>query len=253
MLSLHELLVLTSVIFRHGGQSTFNLDIAHEAVLRASSKYSPSVLQFLFLNTNPFTPASASVHYIESIVDMDAKEKFFSVCDVMLHARHDGESFGLAVAEMSVRNKPVMTYLPPASSLSYKTHIRYLGDKGFYYSTIGELDALIDHFIAHGIEDKDYNAYRDLSPGKVIRQFESVFIKPCLAMKKRSSKSFLSHKFSHLFRGWIFCMDMLSINDMVFSFRTNPSHTANGRNYTNYLIQGLCSYSSGTVLYDYYI
>ena len=219
------------------------MDIAHEAVRRASSRYSPSDLQFLFLNTDPFTPASASVHYLESIVDMDAKEKFFSACDAMIHARHDGESFGLAVAEMSVRNKPVMTYLPPASSWSYKTHIRYLGDKGYYYSTVSELDALIDRFIARGIEDKDYNAYRDLSPGIVIRQFENVFIKPCLAMKQSLSTSFLSHKFSHLYRGWVFGIEMLSVNELLFSFRTSPPHAASYGNCSSYVSQGMCLYS----------
>ena len=37
------------------------------------------------------------------------KEAFYRTCDAMLHARRDGETFGLAVAEFSVRNKPVIT------------------------------------------------------------------------------------------------------------------------------------------------
>jgi hypothetical protein len=147
---------------------------------------------------------------------MDEKEAYFSLCDVMIHARHDGESFGLAVAEMSVRNKPVMTFRPPKTSPAYLTHIRYLGEKGFYYTTGYELDALIDDFVVHGVEVRDYNAYRDVSPEKVMVQFENTFIKPCLSLSDKENST--SFRFSHTVRDFMFWMTSLSPGVLLFEF-----------------------------------
>jgi hypothetical protein len=202
------------IVCRHGGFDTFNLDIAHQAVGRASRTFSPSTLQFLFLNTFPFMEESPSVHFLPSIVDMAEKEEFFSQCDVMLHARYDGESFGLAIAEMSVRNKPVMTFRPPSPSLAYTSHIRILGQKGFYYTSGKELDALIADFVVSGVESKDHNAYRDFSPEKVMTQFESTFIIPCLSTNTMENRS--SVRFSHSCRESIFWMTLLSPGVLLF-------------------------------------
>ena len=43
----------------------------------------------------------------------------------MLHARKDGETFGLAVAEFSVANKPIITY----ANSKDKEHLRILNNK----------------------------------------------------------------------------------------------------------------------------
>lgn len=204
------------MLCRHGGLNTFNLNIAHQAVKRASSIYSPSILQFLFLNTFPFMESSPSVHFLTSIVDLAAKEEFFDLCDLMLHARVDGESFGLAVAEMSIRNKPVLTYLPPDNSPAYRSHIRYLGEKGYYYTTREELDALLDDFVVNGVEERDYNAYRDFSPEKVMVVFEDIFIKPCLLSAKKTNAT--SFRFSHTIQEFLFWMTLSSPGVLIFEF-----------------------------------
>lgn len=36
------------------------------------------------------------------------KTTFINTCDAMLWARHDGETFGLAIGEFSSKNKPVI-------------------------------------------------------------------------------------------------------------------------------------------------
>ena len=46
----------------------------------------------------------------------------------MIHARQEGESFGIAVGEFSFCNKPVITY----SQSPEKNHLVTLGDKGLY-------------------------------------------------------------------------------------------------------------------------
>jgi len=43
-------------------------------------------------------------------VDQGEKARFFATCDIMLHARLHGETFGLAVGEFAVLGKPVITF-----------------------------------------------------------------------------------------------------------------------------------------------
>lgn len=96
-------------VCRHGGYETFSLPMAHNAVKLLVQKFNGSQLQFIFLNTLDFGVISPQVRFLKRTADMVKKEEFFSACDLMLHARKDGETFGLAVAEFSVRQKPVIT------------------------------------------------------------------------------------------------------------------------------------------------
>lgn len=216
----------TLVVCRHGGEGSFNIPAAHESVRRAIARWPPTKLQFLFLNTKRFAiesssasrrsgrsssstsgnsgssgyAASSSVHFIEASADMGEKEAFLSTCDVMLHARLDGETFGLAIAEMSVRNRPVITF-NHNNSREGDAHIKILGDKGFYYTTSAELDAIIDDFVSNGIPPNDYNQYRAFSPENVMRKFDDIFVRPCLAEGTQSvpwfDKSHYSMVFDH--------------------------------------------------------
>ena len=91
--------------------------------------YNETTLHFLFMGTNHFSSQNISnfensitvdtpvdshlhkqLHFIPTVSDLDEKELFFQTCNAMLHARLSGETFGLAVAEFSVRNLPVITY-----------------------------------------------------------------------------------------------------------------------------------------------
>jgi hypothetical protein len=173
--------------------------------------------------------SSPSVHFEDSIINITEKEQFFALCDIMLHGRADGESFGLAVAEMSIRNKPVMTFRPPDSSPAYRTHIQHLGKKGFYYSTGEELDSLLYDFITNGVKaDEDYNAYSDFSPEKVMVIFDDVFIKPCLLSKSRNKSSI---RYSHHFQYFTFWMSLLSPKELLYEVRcSNDKRSSNGNN-----------------------
>lgn len=95
-------------VCRHGGYNTFSLQIAHTAIKSLLELFNENQLQFIFLNTESFI-TDPKVHFLQKTADMLKKEEFFSACDVMLHARKDGETFGLAVAEFSIRQKPVIT------------------------------------------------------------------------------------------------------------------------------------------------
>ena len=62
--------------------------------------------------------------------------RFFATCDAMLHAREEGETFGMAVAEFSLRNKPVITY--NGSGQYDNAHVRMLGSKALLYCQTAE-------------------------------------------------------------------------------------------------------------------
>ena len=102
---------------------------------------------------------------------------YFSACDILLHARKDGETFGLAVAEFSVCNKPVITYINSKD----RKHILILGNKGFYYQDKRALKFIVSNFIFSGIPKVDYNAYKNFPPKIVMQKFKKTFVDPLIS------------------------------------------------------------------------
>ena len=97
--------------------------------------------------------------------------RFINTCDAMLHARKQGESFGLAVGGFSVRNRPVITF----EGSKDRAHIEQLGDKGIYYRSKRELIRVLDRFEPD--PTRNWDAYsRDLSPDPVMERFAKVFL-----------------------------------------------------------------------------
>jgi hypothetical protein len=99
--------------------------------------------------------------------------KFINTCNAMIHARKMGESFGLSVAEFSIKNKPIIT-----CSCGDLAHIDILGDKAITYTTKESLMSIFEN-IQQIIESRsDWNAYNDYSPENVMRIFkETIFDK----------------------------------------------------------------------------
>lgn len=153
------------VLCRHGGADTFNIPFVQTAIRSwYSSNSTFNSLYFIFLGTNSFIN-HPNVHFLGTSIDPKYKERFFASCDAMLHARKDGETFGKAVAEFSVRQKPVITF-NTLNSVD-REHIHILGDKAFLYHDTPSLEAIVVSFIKNGIPKKDYNAYRFFSPDNV--------------------------------------------------------------------------------------
>jgi hypothetical protein len=136
------------VIGRHGGFNTFNIPFVPILLNKWMTDHPGHRLVFLFLNTKPMPELEAHnerVKYIQSTHDLYQKALFIDMCDAMLHARTDGESFGLAVAEFAQRGKIVMTYNGVAlEPWYYRHHEKVLGNLGWYYSNEKELSQLLD-------------------------------------------------------------------------------------------------------------
>jgi hypothetical protein len=160
-----------AIVFgRHGGYDTFDTDfIAGTQVITEVLNRKENVY-FLFLNTKKFIN-HPRVIFLDTIVNNNDKVKFINTCDAMLHLRFIGESFGLACAEFSIRNKPVITWFGSKE----RNHIEILGDKGIYYNTPQDLFNVLMTFTVDNT--KDWNAYREYSPDKVMKIFEEVNLK----------------------------------------------------------------------------
>ncbi len=169
-----------TVLGRHGGFETFNLPFAREVVVEVLQQR-PDIY-FLFLNTQSFVEHPRAI-FFPPTADLQRKTRFINTCDGMLHARVEGETFGLAVGEFSIRNKPVITWLDGKD----KHHIQVLGEKGIYYQTPAELRQILMQFKAM---PGDWDAFsKDFSPAPVMQAFAQVFLGQTPAPQQPSAKS----------------------------------------------------------------
>lgn len=158
-----------AIVFgRHGGDGTFNIPFVYSSIQNILKKRDD--VYFVFLNTNQFLPAHPRIIHLAPVANLKEKRMFINSCDAMIHARPEGESFGAAVAEFSICNKPVITYYGSRE----RNHIFTLKDKGIYYNNAEELENILLNFKKE--PDKDWNAYREFSPENVMLKFKKVFI-----------------------------------------------------------------------------
>jgi len=156
------------VIGWYGGNN-FEIPFAKQAVIDVASKRKDIV--FLFMNQDSFCDLE-NVIFIAGTTDQYQKVSFINTCDIMIHARERGETFGLAIAEFSSKNKPIITY-----SLSpERNHIEILQDKGIYYSNFNELSNILFNIQHSDIKNKEWNCYQKFTPEIVINQFNQVFL-----------------------------------------------------------------------------
>lgn len=163
-----------AVVFgRHGGYGTFSVGFASEAVVEVAMAHPD--WYFLFLNTAQFCNLP-NVIFLPGTAEMVYKTKFINTCDAMIHARIDGETFGLACAEFSIKNKPVITWVGGAGA-----HISILGSKGIYYHNKEELISIL---LSSGnnieeIRQSNWDAYSEkYNPQTVMETFDKVFLQP---------------------------------------------------------------------------
>jgi hypothetical protein len=157
----------------YGGPDSFNIDFAKKAVVDVA-RLNKNVY-FIFMNTNTFCH-EPNILFLEGTTDFEKKIGFINTCDACIHARNGGESFGLTVAEFSSKNKPVITTSHCTVALNDLAHLQMLGDRAITYGDYGELVNILSNFNSIVDPSKDWNAYREFSPEKVMKQFEQVFI-----------------------------------------------------------------------------
>tara|TARA_Y100000992_G_scaffold111975_2_gene72983 strand:+ start:1950 stop:2936 length:987 start_codon:yes stop_codon:yes gene_type:complete len=154
------------VLGRYGADTQFNIDYVHDAIkdyLAANSN-----IYFLFMNTNNFFN-HPNIIYLEKSVNNEYKSKFINTCNAMLHARKMGETFGLAIAEFSTKNKPILT-----SKSGDIEHLKILGEKAIIYNSKNELLQIFNNIENIINSRNDWNSYKDYSPDKVMEKFNTL-------------------------------------------------------------------------------
>ena len=105
-------------------------------------------------------------------------ENYLSACDAMLHARWEGETFGLSCAEFLIRGKPIITW----SSSRERNHFLLAEDSIITYNFESDLAALLTNmsidFIKYkaSLIDKAY-LINNYSQENVSIQFKEILAK----------------------------------------------------------------------------
>jgi hypothetical protein len=178
----------------YGGESSFNIPFVKNTICNIAKKRKD--LYFIFLNFKPFTPPEVTfenIIFLPKNSDHQYKEIFINTCDAMIHARNDGETFGLAVAEFSVKNKPVITWAPDFAhnfmfclkELSrylrnrapayFRAHLYYLGKKAITYTNSGDLSDIFLNFKAKYLKPVNYDCYSErFNEKKIMLKFHQI-------------------------------------------------------------------------------
>ena len=154
---------------RYGGYDSFDIPYVQKIVYDVA-KNNPE-MYFIFMNTEQFCDLLPNIIHVEKTIDVNRKVEFINTCDAMLHARHIGESFGLAIAEFSTKNKPIITTpnfkLNPNVDIA---HIHFLKEKGVWYNE-DNLYSILTTFLTKEnrdeIRSKDWNVFKDYTPEKL--------------------------------------------------------------------------------------
>ena len=129
----------TDTVFGYyGGQTEFNIEFVKESIKDIVNQRDD--IKFIFMNVNKFTN-HPNVIFLPGSFDLQEKSSFVNTCDAMLHARSGGETFGLAISEFALENKPIITY----GLSGERSHIDILGEKGIYYSNKEEVYNILNN------------------------------------------------------------------------------------------------------------
>lgn len=156
------------VLGRHGSHGSFDIEFVHQAVLTLLNR-NPT-MHFVALNTKTFG-SHPRLHYLPCTTDLRVKRKFINTCDVMVHARLRGETFGLACGEFAICGVPIVTY---GNSVE-RAHIDTLGEACSQYRNANELIRIIES--GSWKKDMAANGYMQYRPEPVMFIFQNVFLR----------------------------------------------------------------------------
>jgi hypothetical protein len=157
----------------YGGKTEFNIQFVHEVMKQIVSERND--VYFIFMNIHNFYADIVHDHpqtiFLDGSWDLLRKSKFINTCNAMLHARVGGETFGLACAEFSQKNKPVITY----GLSGERSHLEILGEKAIQYNNRETLYDILNNLNEHMVHT-DWNCYRQFSPEIIMNRFNNVFL-----------------------------------------------------------------------------
>lgn len=151
---------------RHGGKDTFSIDYVKREIQDHLDDHPE--FWFVFVNTEKFI-VHPRVLFLPTIIDLEEKGNFILGCDAMIHARKEGETFGLAVAEFGIQDKPILTC--PATITEDNEHISLGQDRVKVFHNLEELQGLLwqKHTAPNTV-----NPYLSFSEENVMKKFYQI-------------------------------------------------------------------------------
>jgi hypothetical protein len=161
----------TAIVYgRYGGYNQFDIKYVQEIVYKVALERSD--IYFLFVNTEKFCDSLPNIIHLDKIIDLNEKVTFINTCDAMIWGRSEGEIFSCSMGEFSIKNKPIITTKENIHDLG---HIHLLKDQALWYTESTLKDILLN-FNKEEMSKKDWNAYKEYTPEKVMKIFKKVFI-----------------------------------------------------------------------------
>ena len=160
-----------AIVFgRYGGMDTFNIRFCWDVISKVLKDRKD--IYFLFINT-PREVVHDRVIHLPKISSDTEKNLFICTCDAHLECGTMGHTFGLAMGEFSVNNKPIIAYGGPTWNNAHK---EILGNNAIYFQTPEDFEKILREFTPSDYNGKDLNFYKEYSPENVMKQFQDVFL-----------------------------------------------------------------------------
>jgi hypothetical protein len=153
----------------YGGSTEFNIESVKNAIRDVVRKRDD--IYFIFMNFTPFDE-HPQVKFFPGNYDLKEKSAFVDACDAMIHARSGGETFGLAVSEFALSNKPIITY----GLSGENNHLEILKERAIIYKGYEDVLDIFENFSKYVIYDNYDLPYKQFSPEIIMDKFNRVFL-----------------------------------------------------------------------------
>jgi hypothetical protein len=155
------------VCLRFGGFETFDIPWVKKTLVETLDE-TPE-LWFLAVNTEKFTDHKRAI-FAPAVYGLQAKANLISSSDFILHARRQGESFGMNILEAMQSSKPILSWFGGWD----RNHVALLDRNSLFLNSF-DLKRKIKAFGATSNIQKNLEVSNEFRPDKVFPKFRTVF------------------------------------------------------------------------------
>lgn len=153
----------------YGGSTEFNIESVKNAIRDVVKKRDD--IYFIFMNFTSFVD-HPQVKFFPGNYDLKEKSAFVDSCNAMIHARSGGETFGLAVSEFALSNKPIITY----GLSGENNHLEILNERAIIYKGYEDVLDIFEN-LQNYIKYEDYDTpYKQFSPEIIMEKFNRILL-----------------------------------------------------------------------------
>jgi hypothetical protein len=157
------------IVGRIGGWNTFDIPFVRDVVLELADT---DKFYFWFTGTAPFSIPHRNIIFSGNTNVPGMKALFMETCDVMLHGRMRGESFGLSIAEFLSFNRPVLAWNDGLD----QNHMEMLKNSGLLYNNAKELKEMLWNALEYKNKEDWTKRVEQYKPLPVMTKFKEVFL-----------------------------------------------------------------------------